>query len=245
MDDIHPRILSSGEKRDLQPDAIREVKFKHTHVASNVNVNWSWYNEKQGVVQWTFHNSDKSEHSVILLRNGYYFAGAFWPVYYENSDGRGASATNPNDNFGTNFLNGKSSIAPLTNDGVTNNNPPLGLVIFGSSSAADVSVSNSQVLFIFTLAPEETWSMLEGGFSAQMTPTEISLHEVTPVVQGDFCIGYDKKRVSDWDTQTNTTLQGYNPDPSTIDTWLLEAEASAPFDELPYSDSYANGKCAT
>lgn len=245
MNDIHPRILTQGEKKDLEPDAIREVKFRYTHVSSKLSVHWSWYNENKGVVQWTFRNTDSSEHSVILLRNGYYFAGAFWPVYYANSDGRGASATNPNDNFGTDFLNGKAPISPLVNKGASNNNPPLGLVIFGSTSAADVSKSNSQVLFVFALSPNETWSMLEGGFSSQMTPTGISLYEVSALTQGDFCIGYDAKRVTDWDSQTNTTLQGYTPDPSTIDTWLLEAEAGAPFDELPYSDSYANGKCTT
>lgn len=51
-------------------------KHASVHIASSVTVNWSWYDQSQGVVQWTFQNGDKKVHSVILLRNGYYFGGA-------------------------------------------------------------------------------------------------------------------------------------------------------------------------
>lgn len=243
MDENHPRFMTQGERANVIPDLVREVRKSVLHVASNVNVNWSWYNENQGVVQWMFKNSDSKRHSVILLRNGYYFAGAFWPVYYANSSGRGASATNPSDNFGTDFLDGKGGISPLVDKGVANNNPPLGLITFGNSNPMDVTRSNSQVLFVFTLEAGESWSMLEGGFSPSMTPTEITLYEVTPVTGSDFCIGYDEKRVTDWDNQTKTSLKGYSPDPTTFDTWLLSAENGAPFDELPYTDTYSDGNC--
>ena len=243
MAEDQPRILTHGDRLNIQVDPIREVIAKFTHVASGVSVNWAWYNERQGVVQWTFQNRDSAEHSVILLRNGYYFAGAFWPVYYANSDGRGASASNPNDDFGTSFLNGSSNVGPLASKGVAANDPPLALVTFDNNNAAAVSSTNSQVLFVFTLAPGASWSMLEAGFSATMKPEDISLYELTPLNGGDFCIGYDQKRVSDWDSQTTTTLQGYSPDPNTFNTWLLSAEAGAPFKELPYSDTYSDGKC--
>lgn len=242
MVESHSRHLTDNEKQAITPDPIREVQFKHTHAATNVSVSWSWYNEKQGTVEWTFRNSDTKEHSVMLLRNGYYFAGAFWPVYYANSNGRGASAANPRDNFGTNFLDGRAQISPLVDKGVTGNNPPLALITFGNSKPTDVSKANSQVLFVFTLSAGQTWSMLEGGFSPSMTPSNITLHELSPVSHGNFCIGYDQKRVADWDNQTSTSLKGYSPDPSSIDTWLMEA-VSAPFDELPYTDSYSDGKC--
>lgn len=241
---LYSRLLTDREKQAITPEPVREVRFKLTHEAINVSVSWSWYNEKQGTVEWTFRNSDTKEHSVMLLRNGYYFAGAFWPVYYANSNGRGASASNPQDNFGANFLNGNSEIEPLVDKGVTGNNPPLGLITFNNPDAGKVSASNSQVLFVFTLSAGQAWSMLEGGFSASMTPSNISLHELSPKAHGEFCIGYDSKRVTDWDNQTHTSLQGYSPDPSTIDTWLMEAENNAPFLELPYKDSYADGKCS-
>lgn len=243
MSDKYPRLLTREERLALVPEPIREVRESFEHVASQVSVNWSWYNEKQGVVQWRFRNTDSKEHSVTLLRNGYYFAGAFWPVYYANSDGRGASATNPGDNFGTDFLAGSQQISALKDLGAQKNNPPLGLITFGNTSAGDVSKANSQVLFVFTLSAGETWSMLEGGFSSAMTPSKIALYELSPVEGSKFCIGYDQKRVTDWDNQTGTSLQGYEPNPSTIYTWLLSAENDAPFDELRYVDSYSNGEC--
>ncbi len=243
MVDKYSKLLTEGEKQEITPEPFREVVFRHTHVSSKVSVGWAWYNQGKGTVEWSFKNSDTKEHSVVLLRNGYYFAGAFWPVYYENSDGRGASATNPSDNFGTDFLNPNNHIAPLGDKGVAHNNPPLGLITFGNSDPKSLSSSNSQVLFVFTLKAGESWSMLEGGFSASMTPSNISLHELAPLTEGSFCIGYDPKRVSDWDNQTNTSLKGYSPNPSTVATWLLEAEKGAPFLELPYKDKYSDGKC--
>jgi hypothetical protein len=243
MNNAHPVFPTKGERHNAAPDAIREVKFRYTHVASNVSVNWSWYSEKQGLVQWSFRNGDTKVHSVILLRNSYYFGGAFWPVYYANSDGRGESASTPADNFGTGFLDGTKPVPVLVDSGVTENDPPLALVKFSSAGTNKVSGKNSQVIFVFTLGPGESWSMLEGGFSANMTPSGISLYEVTEASSGFFCIGYDGRRVTDWDSQTGTTLQGYSPNPGSFNIWMMEAGSDAPFDELPYADSYSAGKC--
>jgi hypothetical protein len=168
---------------------------------------------------------------------------SIWPVYYANSNGRGASATNPNDNFGVDFLDGSKEITPLVDSGVLNNAPPLGLVTFNNSDPTKINSSNSTVCFIFTLAPGESWSMLEGGFSSSMTPSGISVYEVTPLYGGNLCIGYDPQRVIDWDLQTQTSLQGYTPNPSTFNTWLLSVESDAPFDVLPYNDQYGYGQC--
>ena len=128
-----------------------------------------------------------------------------------------------------------SAIAPLQDNGVANNSPPLALADFGGGKRT--------VLFLFTLAPGQTWSMLEGGFSQSMTPSGISVYEATLEQAGQFCIGYDKQRAIDWDVQTQTTMQGYSPNPATFVTVEVRVEPDAPFDVLPYTDSYANGPC--
>jgi len=239
---MKPRGLTLGEKQTLKP-SYSSLKQILVHVSSKVSVNWRWYDQANGVVEWSFDNADTAAHSVILLRNGYFFGGAYWPVYYANSNGRGASATNPNDNFGVDFLDGSKEITPLVDSGVLNNAPPLGLVTFNNSDPTKINISNSTVCFIFTLAAGESWSMLEGGFSSSMTPSGISVYEVTPLYGGNLCIGYDQQRVIDWDLQTQTSLQGYTPNPSTFNTWLLSVESDAPFDVLPYKDQYSYGQC--
>jgi hypothetical protein len=72
---MKPRGLTLGEKQTLKPlpSATKQIL---THVSSKVNVSWAWYDQANGVVQWTFVNEDSIPHSVILLRNGYYFGGA-------------------------------------------------------------------------------------------------------------------------------------------------------------------------
>jgi hypothetical protein len=39
---------------------------------SSVTVSWSWFDQSQGIVEWTFTNQGSQRESVILLRNGYY-----------------------------------------------------------------------------------------------------------------------------------------------------------------------------
>jgi len=229
----HARLLTLKERAALERAVPRTFVQLVTHISSKVSVGWSWYDESQGVVEWTFENSDTVPHAVILLRNTYYFGGAFWPVYYANSDGRGASATDPQDNFGTDWAMG---LTPLKDSGVASNSPPLCLADFGSG--------NRSVCFLFSLAPGENWSMVEGGFSASMTPSGISLYEVSLAKSGQFCIGYDQTRVTDWDTQTGTTLEGYSPNPSTFALAEVQVESGAPYDVLPFNDSYADGPCA-
>lgn len=233
------RLLSKSELAGLKP-APQAAKQRLIHLSSKVSVGWGWYDEASGVVEWSFKNEDTAPHSVALLRNGYYFGGAFWPVYEANSSGRGASATNPADNFGVNWA---TDLSPLPDNGVANNSPPLALMDFG---AGRVTVN-----FVFTIAPGATWSMLEGGFSAAMTPSGISLYEVTVESlgqgnPGQFCVGYDPQRVADWDAQTGTSLQGYSPNPSTFNTVEVLVESDAPYDVLPFSDPNPTlGPCAS
>lgn len=77
-----------------------------------------------------------------------------------------------------------------------------------------------------------------------MTPSRVSLYGVSLEKLGEFCIGYDKARVTDWDTQTGTTFQGYSPNPSTFTLAEAQVESGAPYDVLPFTDSYTDGPCA-
>jgi len=65
--DIHPS----------KPIIDLDTRVKGYRVSQNISVTWSWYDENQGIVEWTFHNLGRQTESVILLRNGYYFGGAF------------------------------------------------------------------------------------------------------------------------------------------------------------------------
>lgn len=110
---------------------------------------WEWQNQAQGLVKWTFSNPNNRQVSVILVRgveqNGqvteiYPFANAFWPLYWHN--------------FGTQFIIHQPT--PLIDTGLNTNQPPLA-VIEGANGKMFVA-------FVFTLAPGQSWSMLEGGF---------------------------------------------------------------------------------
>ena len=45
--------------------------------SSEMQVSWKWYNESQGLVEWTFTNPTDKVGSVILARNGYFFSASF------------------------------------------------------------------------------------------------------------------------------------------------------------------------
>ena len=77
-----------------------------------------------------------------------------------------------------------------------------------------------------------------------MTPSGISLYEASLEKSGRFCIGYDQNRAADWDSQTKTKLLGYSPNPSTFSLAEVKVESGAPYEVLPYKDSYADGPCA-
>jgi len=186
----------------------------------NVNISWKWYNEQEGLVEWTFQNQSSNQVSVILLRNGYYFGNAFWPVYVANPE------------FGVNWA---TSLTPLVDNGVNQNAPPLGIVQFTNGSRI--------VCFIFTLAPNQTWSMLEGGFSYTFPPTNPSLYEVQLDNIGQYCISYDQEQVNEWDLQTGTNYQGYSPNPNTIETVLVNAPSNAIYIQLFPYDTANNGVC--
>ena len=189
-------------------------------IESKVNVAWKWKDESKGLIEWTFSSNDSAIRSVVLFRSGYYFAGAFWPVYVDNGM--------------TSLL---SSLAPLKDEGIDKNSPPVAPVRFGDG--------HHQIMFIFTLSPGQSWSMLEGGFINNQGPTGVKLFEVIPVsgTPAEFCIGYDKKQVSDWDNQTHSPMKGYQPNPKTFSTIMFDLAGGAQDVRLFPGDSVKTGKC--
>ena len=205
---------------------------------SSVSVSWKWVNQSQGIVEWTFTNQGSQRESVILLRNGYYFGGAFGPVYLANSTPLCSTCTG-NNGFGVSWIYAEpiqggvslvnGEIPPLVDHGSPEANaPPM----------APVKFPNGQWLnfaFIFTLDPGQTWSMLEGGFSSITPPQPQGVYQVTLGYVDPTCVGYDPQRVNDWDTQTGTNLQGYSPNPNTFNIATVNAQG-APYDVLPFND---------
>jgi hypothetical protein len=189
----------------------------------NLKVSWSWYNEAQGLVIWTFQNMGTQQASAILLRNSYYFGNAFWPIYENNPA------------FGTPFA---TKLEPLVDKTVQNNSPPLALI---SWKQEDGSYKNI-IAFVFTLAQGQTWQMLEGGFSMSMPPQNVSAYEVSFLSEGEFCLGYDPQQVRSWDQQTGTNDQGYSPNPSTFHLAQVLAPPEAQYQQL-LNDPIQQGAC--
>jgi hypothetical protein len=193
--------------------------------SGSVEVGWAWYEKRRGVVGWGFWNSDSRQRTVILQRNSHYFGDAYWSLY----------SSNPS--FQTSFLDGRAAPPALAARSVPQNAAPLGLVQFDG-------FQNTIVSFVFTLSPGQAWAMLEGGFSLAAPPTGAAIYGVTPLSGGEFCVTYDPQAVRDWDDQTRTRLGAYTPNPSTFNTWLLQAESTAPYRKIFTGDSAAMGRCA-
>ena len=190
-----------------------------------VEAGWAWYERSQGIIAWAFRNSDPTQRTVVLLRNGYYFGNAFWAVYCSSPG------------FQTSFLDGNATPQPLAETGLTRNTAPLALAQFGSSSQAIVC-------FVITLSPGQAWGMLERGYGRIAGPSGIGLYEASPLTGTDFCIGYDRRAVVEWEEQTRTGLTAFRPNPSTFNTWLFQAEGTAPYRRLFPGDSVVSGRCA-
>ena len=184
-----------------------------------LRVSWSWNNRGGGLVAWRFENPGARAAAGLLLRNGYYFGNAFWPVYLAHPAFRTRWAT---------------GLLPLADQGVSVNSAPLGVVEFPGGRRI--------VAFVFTLAPGSTWSILEGGFSAAQPPQGAGIVPVELRRTGDFCIGYGPAQVTAWDQPTQTGLQGTAPNPSTVTTVEVAPTGAAPFVQL-YPDPISAGPC--
>jgi len=219
-----PRLLTTEEKMSLKPQ-LGKIESVATNASRSVEVAWGWYDKKRGVIVWAFRNSDSREHQVILFRNSYYFGDAYWSVYSANRS------------FHVTFLDGRAPAPTLTEKTLAENSAPLGLVQFDG-------FPETIVCFVFTLSAGQSWAMLEGGFGQSMEPSGVSVYDVSPLIGGEFCLTYDTQAVRDWDIETRTALGGYEPNPSTFNAWLFQAESIARFRKQFDGDAVANGRCA-
>ncbi|MGP0071106.1 MAG: hypothetical protein ACLPWF_04135 [Bryobacteraceae bacterium] len=190
-------------------------------------MSWAWTDQSQGNISWTFVNSDPTNsHAVVLYRGAtgvgsYIFGGAFWPIYL-----------GPDDSV-SHMLDGTQPIPTVTGNG----GQPMGLLDFGAGATPRYLVA-----FIFNLAPGQTWSTPEGGFTG-ITPTAGACYELVSNVSGSYCVGYDPARVTDWDNQTQSTNRGYSPNPSTFLTYAFTPEPATPENTLGFNDSIGSGSC--
>ncbi|MEM3861582.1 MAG: hypothetical protein QW203_03755 [Thermoplasmatales archaeon] len=206
-------MITSGNK------PIESINSRHVKAqSSSVTVNWTWYDESQGIVSWNFQNNSSEQKSVILYRSGYYFGNAFWPVYVNNG-----------------MTYWATSLTPLIDQGVANNTMPIGIIDFGGG--------NKIIAFIFTFAPGQQWSVLEGGFSSAMQPSGQAVYELSLEKTGSFCIGYDPQQVLDWDLQTGTTMQGYSPNPNNFNTIEVTVPVGTQYIQLFPNDTVSDSPC--
>ena len=135
-----------------------------------LQVSWKWFDESQGVVEWTFTNPSDSIASGVLVRGvglnnqcleSYVFGGAFFPLYHYD--------------FNVPFT---TSTSPLVDNGASNNIPPLGVL----------NANNQRTVgFVFTLAPKQSWSMLEGGFANTSGPCNAVMKPAVPASTVPSC----------------------------------------------------------
>ncbi len=202
---------------------LKNTKLKITK-SPDVSVSWSWYDQNQGIVEWTFKNNSDTIQSVALLRGAvdesgqvlvnYYFGNAYWVVY-----------------LGLGITQWQTQNQSLQDQGVQNNAPPLAIL----------QTHNKYIVaFIFTLPPKSTWSMLEGGFGNGVQP----YNPIAIPAQYDndhyYCIGYDYQQVFDYEMQTGTFVSGYQPDPQTFKVSLYTI--NGPYIEL-FDDTIQRGAC--
>ncbi len=202
---------------------IKNAKLKITQSPA-VSVYWSWYDQSQGIVQWTFQNNSDAVQSIALLRGAmdesgkvlvnYYFGNAYWAVY-----------------FSAGLTGWQTQNQQLQDQGVQNNVPPLAVL---------QAHGKYLVAFIFVLPPGATWSMLEGGFVNGIQP--YNPVAIPAQYEGDhyFCIGYDPQQILDYEAQTGVFVSGYQPNPSTFKVSLYKL--NGPYIEL-FDDTIRRGAC--
>jgi len=201
------------------PEAL-EISVGNTvdSISTGVSAAWEWYKRSQGIVSWNFSNDSYFQETVVLYRNGYYFGNAFWPVYVESG-----------------LTSWATKISPLIDRGIERNTAPIGIVDFGDGKKI--------IAFIFTLSPGQEWSMLEGGFSPMSPPANAVLYGTTLEKSGQFCIGYDRKQVADYDSQTGDSLKGMSQNPSNVSTLEVSISTFARYVQLFAKDTVLESAC--
>ena len=188
----------------------------------SIDVQWKWFVESKGVVQWTFINGSSVVQSGILFRASYPFGNAFWPIYEANKE------------FDTKFT---VTETPLVDQGVTNNSPPLAMIQNRDGSQF--------VAFIFTILPNSAWSMLEGGFSSQLTPNYKGSPVFIPAEKngiGQYIITWDPEQCSGYNQQAGTNMPcPANPVKVTTSLFAIDQNVNPLFNDIIVS-AISSGK---
>lgn len=194
------------------------------------SVDWTWYDQSQGIVQWNLENTGNTIGSFILQRGAslagvqmedYVFGQAFNVMYLYNGN-----------LFGTSLL--QEPPTPLINNGVENNSPPMAVVD---------SPTGRSICFIFTLSPGQKWSMLEGGFQNGIVPSNpilipVSIKSKTPVV---LCDSYNSEQCQGYNQQTGSNLP-CPPNPWQIKSIIMETNVNIP---ILIQDTITDGPCSS
>jgi hypothetical protein len=188
-------------------------------ISTSITADWTWNDKRSGIVAWNFKNSSMFQETVVLYRSAYFFGNAFYPIYLESG-----------------ITSWATLLTPLMNRGLNGNTMPLGVVDFGRKQRI--------IAFLFTLGPGQSWSVLEGGFSADSPPSNSVLYGVSLEKPGSFCIGYDQKQVSDYDMQTSTSLKGYSPNPDYVKTVEVSISSFAQYVQVFPKDSISDSPCS-
>ncbi len=173
-----------------------------------VEATWSWVSTSQGIVKWTFKNPNPTQVSFVLYRgvaigdvveNRYLFGDAFYPLYYYD--------------FSTPFQVGQPS--PLTANQIQ---PPLAM--FKNPSGTIMAA------FIFTLKPNGSWSMEEGGWVNGMQPAGVATYIVNYSETAKFSVNYNQQISCQQYNEQAGTNYPCPPDPFEVESalFMLPAE---------------------
>ena len=194
---------------DFQGGFLKQSSAKNTG-----SVSWTWYDKQKGTVKWTLKNLTAVKRSFVLFRNGYYFGNAYWPIYVANPE------------FNVKFISIKpNETIPALSSNTFEQNVAL-LAIINLPKAVKPLISSQTpsapvtkiVAFVFTLNPNQTYEILEDGFSDSTPPSNARLYEVVVNSVNDYCIKYDRYHVLHWNLKKNASVAGYFPYSSTFNT---------------------------
>ena len=168
----------------IKPEGMKSVT-KEIKTVSPIEVSWAWKDEPNGLITWTFKNSTEHTESFVLLRSGYYFGNAFYPVYINNKE------------FGVHFDVDNFSL-------YEDETPPLAVVYLSGKPI---------VCFVYTMFPDSTFSMDEGGWTDGNVPTDYKAVPISEAGISYFSIKYNPEQVTQWNEQSTTQYEGWNPNP--------------------------------
>ena len=192
-------------------DKVKKLFGGLIQVSNPVKVSWSWEDQQQGLVTWTFENTTSEVQTVLLQRgaeqNGvqfedYIFGQAFWAIYTYNPQ------------FATSFM---TKVLPSPN---------------GTPQMAVVKSSNGMfVAFVFVLEPNSTYTMIEGGFSNGVQPSNpVVIPVVTDGKVYSYSVTYQSNQCQGYNQQSGTNFP-CPPDPYTINSIVFTTNQTVPIFE--------------